>query len=204
MSRRSAAAGASAASATISSSVTASEGLRSGKSASAVAIALACTSGPDMRLPAAVACSSWSTGAVAPTTTTLPRTAAGSKWPLRTSVKDRFVTVPGGPRKSIQPPSSRAAGTGWRCSSCETTAAIVGSPLTWASVWRSTPSPSAGRSEAATRSPMLATLALPPSTCVWPVGEISDVANTTGESRLAASSRASSSGSSVAWSNAMS
>ena len=107
-----------------------------------------------MRLPAAVACSSWSTGAVAPTTTTLPRIAAASKWPPRTSLKDRLVTVPGGPRKSIQPPSSSAAGAGWRWSWCETTAAIVGRPLTWASVCRTTPSASAGRSEAATRSPM--------------------------------------------------
>ena len=44
-------------------------------------------------------------------------------------MKDRFFTVPGGPRKSIQPPSRAAADTGWRCSSCATTAAIVGQPV---------------------------------------------------------------------------
>ncbi len=56
--------------------MTIAAGLRSGKPASAVEIASACTSGPAIGLPAAVLCMSCSTGAVAPITTTLPRTSA--------------------------------------------------------------------------------------------------------------------------------
>ena len=57
--------------------------LRSGRPCSAVQMALAWTSGPDMTSLEAVGakCRSWSVGAEAPTTTVFPRMRAGSTRP---------------------------------------------------------------------------------------------------------------------------
>ena len=74
--------------------------LRSGRSCIAVQIALAWISGPDITWFAAagVACTSWSAGAEAPTTTILPRILSSGTWPSRTSENDTVGIVPGGPR----------------------------------------------------------------------------------------------------------
>ena len=69
----------------------------SGKPSSAVAIADAWSSGPDMASSAAVLCRSPSAVAVAPTTTIFPRTASASKLPRSTSPKLSCGIVPAGP-----------------------------------------------------------------------------------------------------------
>ncbi len=82
--------------------------LRSGSPCSAVQIALAWTSGPDMSSVSdvGVGCRSWSVGAVAPTTTMRSRTIAGSNFPASTRSNGIDGIVPGGPRKSIHAPRS--------------------------------------------------------------------------------------------------
>ena len=73
------------------------ERLRSGKPASAVAMALAWISGPDITAPVGVAWMSWSDGAVAPMTTTLSLNTLGGTVPFRTREYEYAVTVPGEP-----------------------------------------------------------------------------------------------------------
>ena len=84
----------------------------SGLSCSAVAIAFACTSGPAIGSgDIGVECRSFRLDAVAPTTTILPRTAAGSKSPLSTSTNESVGNVFGPPAQSIQAsPSSKLVG----------------------------------------------------------------------------------------------
>ena len=74
--------------------------VRSGSARVAVQIAFAWISGPDMRssLAAGVACTSWSDGDVAPTTTILPRKTAGSTRPRMRSENETVRIVPGPPR----------------------------------------------------------------------------------------------------------
>ena len=71
--------------------------LRSGKPFSAVEIALAWISGPDMTEPRGVAWMSWSDGAVAPMTTTLSLNTLGGTWPFSTREYEYALTVPGRP-----------------------------------------------------------------------------------------------------------
>ena len=77
----------------------------SGKPRARSSIAAASISGPDMkRLPLVeVGCRSWAAAAVAPTTTILPRTAAGSKRPASTSAKLSAGNVPAGPGSRSTP-----------------------------------------------------------------------------------------------------
>ena len=74
--------------------------VRSGRRWSAVQIALAWISGPDMTWSSAagVACTSCSAGAEAPTTTTRSRTSAGSTLPLTRLENETVSIVPGPPR----------------------------------------------------------------------------------------------------------
>ena len=84
---------------TISSPSSQPGAARRGKPSSTVWIAAAWISGPDMRssLAVEVAKTSFSTGAVAPTTTTLPRSTRAGTWPRRTSPKETVRIVRGGP-----------------------------------------------------------------------------------------------------------
>ena len=84
---------------------------RSGKPSSAVGIALAWISGPGHRplVVVDVARRSCSDGAVAPTTTILPRTSAGSNLPCSTSTKLSCRNVSGRPgSRSSRPPPAEA------------------------------------------------------------------------------------------------
>src|ERR1700684_277094 len=106
---------------------------RSGLPLTAVQIALACTSGPDIGtlVVVEVECMSWSTALVAPTTTILPAIAPAGTRPSIRSENDTERIVPGGPRKSIHAePSSKVAGLIGRWVTCSALAtASVGRPL---------------------------------------------------------------------------
>ena len=96
---RSASSGTISASAKIASRFSQSGAVRSGRPCMSVQIAFAWISGPDISsLPADVACRSCSAGAVAPTTTILPRSSRGSIWPFTSAENEYVGIVPLGPR----------------------------------------------------------------------------------------------------------
>src|SRR5262249_30701333 len=99
-------------------------------------------SGRDVAAPVVVGCVSPSEESVAPTTTTLPRTAAGGDRVCSTSTKLRGAIVPGGAGESV-----RADARPGRASvrPANLSAAAIGnvvSRLTTNGIWRTRPSPS--------------------------------------------------------------
>ncbi len=146
-----------------------------------VSIALASISGPDMSLSlVGVGCTSCSVGDAAPTTTTRPRTRAGSTFPAIRSENETVSIVPGGPWKSIQAPffSKAEAWVGWPVRRATTVASVGRPPCSYSTRWSTPPRPS-GRLLAAASAPMLCRKASPPSTLLWPFSSVSAVASTT-------------------------
>ena len=147
-----------------------------------VSMALASISGPDISLSlVGVGCTSCSVGDAAPTTTTRPRTRAGSTFPASRSENETVSIVPGGPWKSIQAPSfSKDEALVGRPTRRATTVASVGRPPCSYSTRCSTPPRPSGRLLAAASRADAVQEGVPAEhVAVPPFSSVSAVASTT-------------------------